>query len=117
MTRAFVTAAILAASMAARGEGCVQIDEPDLSFTNDGAGAATMQWRAGLRNLCRKTFDADLNIQLLNDREEKVYEFIEKTTLGVEERLDINRDIYVPSRIVDQVNGFAIQIEERERQH
>lgn len=117
MTRVFIAVAILTSAMTAQGENCVRIDEPDLRFANDGVGAATMQWRAGLKNQCRKTFDADLTIQLLNDKDEKVYEFVEKTTLGAAERLIIDRDIYVPSRIVDQVNDFTVQIEERERQH
>lgn len=117
MTRIFLAGAILAASVTALAASCIRIDSPDLSFDDHGVGAATMQWRAGLKNQCRKTFDADLTVQLLNDKEEKVYEFVEKATLGVEERLDINRDIYVPSRIVGQVNDFAIQIEERERLH
>lgn len=117
MTRVLLGVAMLAAAVTARGDSCIQIDEPDLNFANEGVGAAVVHWQAGLRNHCRKTLDADLTVQLLNDKEEKIYEFVEKTTLGVEERQDINRDVYVPSRIVDQVNNFSVHIEERERQY
>lgn len=117
MMRIILGVVMLAAALVARGDNCIQIDEPHLDFANEGVGAAVVQWRAALRNQCRKTFDADLTIQLLDEKEETIYEFVEKTTLGVEERQDINRDVYVPSRIVDRVNDFAIHIEERERQH
>lgn len=115
--RVLLCVAILLYAASIQADGCIQIDAPDLSFDDEGVGAATVQWQANLRNRCRKTFDADLTIQLLNENAETVYEFVEKTTLGMEERLNINRNIYVPSRIVEQVNDFTVHIEERERQH
>src|SRR5690606_35193388 len=90
---------VMTLAAAAQGENCITVTEPRLSFADNNISAAMIQWHANLENQCRKTLDTDLTIQLLNEKEEVIYEFVEQTTVGVEEHLGIDRDVYVPSRI------------------
>jgi hypothetical protein len=115
MKRLTVGALLLSAALKLSAE-CIQVNHQDFElFTND-IGSAVVQWKAELKNQCRKTLDADLRIELLNSRAEPVYELLDKTTLGVEENRQLEKEVYVPSRIVGKVADFAIHIEERERQ-
>lgn len=95
---------------------CIQVQSQDFELSSNDIGSAVVQWKAELKNQCRTTLDADLKIQLLDREANKVYELLDKATLGVEETLEIEKEVYVPSRIVDQVDDFSIQVVERERQ-
>jgi hypothetical protein len=99
------------------GAQCIQVKERDFEVSTNEIGSAVVQWQAELENRCRKTLDADLKIHLLDKDEEPVYELLDKATLGVAESRSFEKEVYIPSRIVDEVDGFAIEVVERARQY
>lgn len=96
---------------------CVEVEDRDFSLSTNDIGSAVVEWEAQLNNRCRKTLDADLTIQLLDRNAEPVYELLDKATLEMEENRQVKKEVYVPSRIVDQVEGMSIEVQERERQY
>ncbi|MCW8195317.1 hypothetical protein F6455_11015 [Proteobacteria bacterium 005FR1] len=117
MTRYLSGALALTLVTQLAGAQCIQVMERDFEVSTNEIGSAVVEWNAELENQCRKTLDADLKIHLLNKNEEPVYELLDKTTLGVAESQALKKEVYIPSRIVDEVDGFAIEIVERERQY
>lgn len=116
MKRLSVGALLLSAALKLSAAECIQIDDQHFELATNDIGSAVVQWKAEIRNDCRSTLDVDLTIQLLDSDAESVYELLDKATLGVQETLQLDKEVYVPSRVVDQVDGFSIQVEERERQ-
>lgn len=96
---------------------CIEVEGRDFALSTNDIGSAVVRWEAQLNNRCRKTLDADLTIELLDGNAQPVYELLDKTTLEVEENRQVEKEVYVPSRIVDQVKGISIRVEERERQY
>lgn len=115
MKRLSVGALLLSTALNLSAAECVKVKDKEFQLANNDIGSAVVVWRADLTNECRKTLDADLTIQLLDEQNEPVYELMDKATLGVEEVVEVQKEVYVPSRIVDQVEDFRIQILERER--
>ncbi|MGQ9425051.1 hypothetical protein ACXYTJ_03745 [Gilvimarinus sp. F26214L] len=116
MVRFTVGAFLLAGAMGLSAAECIEVTSQDYELEKNDIGSAMVHWKAGLKNKCRTTMDADLTIQLVNARGESVYELVEKTTLGVEEALDLEKEVYVPSRITAEVEDLEIQVQERQRQ-
>lgn len=98
------------------GAQCIEVKERDFALSTNEIGSATVEWQAELENQCRKTLDADLKIRLLDRNEQPVYELLDKTTFEMQETRKVGKEVYIPSRIVDEVNGFVIEVVERERQ-
>lgn len=116
MKQLSVGALLLSAAFKLSAAECIQVQDQDFELSSNDIGSAVVQWKAALRNQCRSTLDADITVHLLDSQNESVYELLDKATLGVQESVEIEKEVYVPSRIVDEVEGFSIQIVERERQ-
>lgn len=95
---------------------CIEVQDRDFELSTNNIGSAVVAWKAELKNSCRKTMDADLTIQLLDENAQPVYEMLDKATFDLEEQREVSKEVYVPSRIVDQVEDMAIRVVERERQ-
>jgi hypothetical protein len=95
---------------------CIEVQEETFDLATNEIGSATVEWEAQLTNQCRKTLDADVKIHLLDRDEQPVYELLDKITVGMQETRMVGKEVYIPSRIVDEVDGFVIEIVERERQ-
>jgi hypothetical protein len=95
---------------------CIEVKERDFSLATNEIGSATVEGPAELTNQCRKTLDADLKIHLLDANEQPVYQLLDKATLDMQETRTFGKEVYIPSRVVDEVDGFVIEIVERERQ-
>lgn len=116
MKRLSMGAFLLSAAFKVWAADCIQVEDQDFDLSTNDIGSAVVNWKAEFRNECRSTLDADITVHLLDEESESVYELLDKATLGVSESLEIEKEVYVPSRIVDEVEGFSIQIVERERQ-
>ncbi|MEX1032248.1 MAG: hypothetical protein WDZ30_02715 [Cellvibrionaceae bacterium] len=115
MKRLSMGALLSSVALSVSAAECIQVKEKDFSLASNDIGSAVVQWKAELKNECRKTLDADLVILLLDNEAKPVYELLDKATFGVEESLGFEKEVYVPSRILGKVESFTIQVRERER--
>lgn len=94
---------------------CLVVSEQSLTLDNSQAGAAEASWWAVVENRCERAHDAVLTIRFVNEDGQRLFDVRDQVVIERLGRVELQREVYVPTRYASKIKGLKIDIEERER--
>lgn len=107
---------VLGLQAACAAPACVSVTQSGYRPLGTEAGVTTLHWSAELANACDAGYDADLSIELFDDRHEVISQTRELVSIDRHGIASAGRDFIVPASDFARVRSFGVRVvEEREQ--
>lgn len=94
---------------------CVKLKSQELVGTKTEQHSNTVEWQADLENTCEGYVYVGIDVQLLDNEGESIYELKGVESFDSNESKSVGKEVYVRKEIAQKTKSLSINIEERSK--